>query len=96
MILSTKLSAGLKFSALKLALVKTALAVGLGVLAWGTSTSYSQEPQSVQKAEVQNLVQAKLKVAPGKTVRQKPSVTTEKQTQLNNMWPRAIHSSVTP
>lgn len=104
MILSTKLFAALKFSALKLALVKTALAVGLGVLAWGTSVSYSQAPPSLRGAEVQNLAQVTPNGASSKTdkqkqkqkQKQKSSLTTEKQTQLNNMWPRAIHSTVTP
>ena len=96
MLLSTKLFAALKFSALKLALVKTAVAVGLGVLAWGTSVSYSQTPLSLQGGEAQNLAQATPNGASSKTEKQKPSLTTEKQTQLNNMWPRAIHSTVTP
>ena len=92
----------MKFSALKLALVKTALAVGLGVLAWGTSVSYSQAPPSLRGAEVQNLAQVTLNGASSKTdkqkqkQKQKPSLTTEQQTQLNNMWPRAIHSTVAP
>ena len=99
----------MKFSALKLALVKTVLAVGLGVLAWGTSVSYSQMPPSLQGGEAQNLAQATPNGASSKTekqkpslasekqkLKQKPSLTTEKQTQLNNMWPRAIHSTVTP
>ena len=102
MLLSTKLFAALKFSALKLALVKTVLAVGLGVLAWGTSVSYSQAPPSLQGVEVLKLAQATPNGAPSKTEKQKlkqkqkPSLTTDKQTQLNNMWPRAIHSTVTP
>ena len=111
MLLSPKLFAALKFSAFKLALVKTVLAVGLGVLAWGTSVSYSQTPMSLQGGEVQNSAQATPNGASSKTEKQKPSLasekqkqkqkqkpslTTEKQTQLNNMWPRAIHSTVTP
>ena len=100
MLLSTKLFAALKFSALKLALVKTVLAVGLGVLAWGTSVSYSQAPLSLHGVEVQNFAQATPNGASSKTEKQKqkqkPSLTTDKQTQLNNMWPRAIHSTVTP
>ena len=102
MLLSPKLFAALKFSALKLALVKTAVAVGLGVLAWGTSVSYSQTPLSLQGGEAQNLAQATPNGASSKTEKQKqkqkqkPSLTTDKQTQLNNMWPRAIHSTVTP
>ena len=107
--LSTQLFATLKFSALKLALVKTVLASGLGVLAWGTSISYSQVPLSLQGVEVQNPEQATPNVAASKNekqkpslasekqrLKQKPSLTTEKQTQLNNMWPRAIHTTVTP
>ena len=107
MLLSTKLFAALKFSALKLALVKTAVAVGLAVFAWGTSGIYSQTPLSLQGGEAQNLAQATPNGASSKTEKQKPSLasekqkqkpslTTEKQTQLNNMWPRAIHTTVTP
>lgn len=37
MLLSTKLSAALKFSAFKLPIVKTAMAAGLGALTWGSA-----------------------------------------------------------
>ena len=96
MLLSTQIFAPLKFSARKLALVKTVLASGLGVLAWGTSSYYLQAPQALYEFEVQNPEQATPNGAQSKTAGQKPSPSTEKQAQANTRWVSAIRSTVNP
>lgn len=91
--LPVKLLTALKFSALKLSVVKIALTVGLSAIAWGAGSSLLPPSLSSQGAEVQGSAQATSHGAPSETANQVASVTTEQQAYLNNLWPRVIRSA---